>query len=456
MQTFLQYLRSALPLLAAAVVLGVAVYFIVLAVLKRRGRSLTGAWKLWLLVSSVYVFALFMLLIVRGDGFSLGGYGWYSIDLFHEYRSLARSFTANSFINVGMNILIFVPFGFLFALPFGERRSRWLVILLGILATLLVELFQFVTRCGIADVDDVFNNTLGVLCGFAFARMCLAIRARRALRAVICAVLTIAFLSPPFIAWAVSSSSSYGVSGYDPGGRAPVTGEIEFSPAAESFIGGEQRTYEFYSTAGGTLDDARACAERFFANFGLGIETEDLYDESAYFRDGPDFVFYNYAGPEIEFCASEDFAGERFDALSEARLRELSSSWGLEIPAAAVFENQGEGNYRFTLAPDGKLGGTVLFTVREEPDPADGNSVRIEWGIFDLTTAGKAALPSVDECIAELKRGDYGGWIGSTGGKLTIVSAAVEYDLDSKGTFRPMLRLDNDAGESIYLNMPQA
>lgn len=456
MQTFLQYLRSALPLLAAAVVLGVAVYFIVLAVLKRRGRSLTVAWKLWLLVSSVYVLALFMLLIVRGEGFSLGGYGWYSIDLFHEYRSLARSFTAGAFINIGMNILIFVPFGFLFTLPFGERRSRWLVIPLGMLATLIVEFVQLVTRCGIADVDDLFNNTLGVLCGFALARMCMNILTRRALRAVICAVLTLAFLSPPFIAWGISSSSSYGVSSYEPGGRAPVTGEIVFSPAAEEFIGGGQRTYEFYSTAGGTLDDARACAERFFANFGLECDMEDLYDESAYLRDGPDFVFYNYSGPEIEFCASEDFTDEQVDALSETRLRELASSWGLEIPDAAVFENQGEGNYRFTLAPDGKLGGTVLFTVREERDPSNENTVRIEWGIFDLTAAGSAKIPSKEQCIAELQRGDYGGWIDSPDKKLNIVSASVEYDLDSKGTYRPMLRLEAENGDSVYLTMPQA
>ena len=68
MQTFLSYMRSALPLLVVALVLGAATYFVAFAVLKKKGRGLPARWKLWLFVSSVYVFALVMLLIVRGEG----------------------------------------------------------------------------------------------------------------------------------------------------------------------------------------------------------------------------------------------------------------------------------------------------------------------------------------------------------------------------------------------------
>ena len=219
MQTFLRYFNSALPLLGVALILGAAAYFIALAVLKQRGARLSGARKLWLFVSAVYVFSLVMLLVVRGEGFSLEGMGWYSLDLFHEYRSLARSFTANAFINILMNILIFLPFGFLFALPFGESKRRWLVLPFGLMATLAVELIQFAARSGIADVDDIFNNSLGVLCGFALARAALNIRAKRGGRAALCALAALVFLSPPFAAWGVSAASPYGVSGYQTGGE---------------------------------------------------------------------------------------------------------------------------------------------------------------------------------------------------------------------------------------------
>ena len=442
MQTFLYYFRSALPLLAAAAVLGAAAYFIALAVLKRRGRRLSGAWKLHLLVSCVYVLALFMLLIVRGDGFSLDGYGWLSLDLFHEYRLLVREFTPNGFINIGMNILIFVPFGFLFALPFGESRRRWLVLPLGLLATLAVEAVQLAARSGVADVDDVFNNFLGVACGFALARLCMNIRARRASRSVLCALAALLHLSPPFAAWGISGLSDYGASDYESGGRAPVTGEISFSSEALDFIEGGPQAFAYYSTPGGTLADARECASEFFARFGGAIESEELYDSLAYLRGGPNYVTYNYAGPVIEYCAGGSLE------LSEAAVRALLGEWGLDIPEAAEFELLGEESCRFTLYPDGRLGGTVSVDTH-------GGAVRAGFALFELSEAGSSAMLTRADCEALLRRGAYGGWIESAGEPLEISSAAIEYDLDSKGIYRPFLRLDFDDG-SLYLSLPEA
>ena len=58
---------------------------------------------------------------MRGEGFSLDGYGWYSLDLFHEYRTLARSFTANAFINP--LILPVIPAGTMFPEDRGEKEA---------------------------------------------------------------------------------------------------------------------------------------------------------------------------------------------------------------------------------------------------------------------------------------------------------------------------------------------
>ena len=442
MQTFLRYFNSALPLLGVALILGAAAYFIALALLKRRGARLSDARKLWLFVSAVYVFSLVMLLVVRGEGFSLEGMGWYSLDLFHEYRSLARSFTANAFINILMNILIFLPFGFLFALPFGESKRRWLVLPLGLAATLAVELIQFAARSGIADVDDIFNNSLGVLCGFALARAALNIRAKRGGRAALCALAALVFLSPPFAAWGVSAASPYGVSGYQTGGRAPLTDEISFSGEALAFLDAAPETYEYYSTPGGTLNDARGCASAFFARFGTAIETEDLYDDMAYFRDGPRYVSYHYAGPVVEYCAS----GEAEP--TEEGLRALLADWGLDLPGSAAFEELGPESYRFSLAPEDGRGGTVDIDLH-------GSAIRVTYSIFELTPAGGAAMLSTDEIAAQLRRGAYAGWVEDPDAPQEIASAAVEYELDSKGVCRPLLRLDFGPGD-LYLDLPAA
>ncbi len=64
-----------------------------------------------------------------------------------------------------LNILLFIPFGYLIPSLFPKLRW-WQVILLGLAFSLCVELLQLLTRLGYADVDDLINNTLGAAIGF--------------------------------------------------------------------------------------------------------------------------------------------------------------------------------------------------------------------------------------------------------------------------------------------------
>ena len=64
-----------------------------------------------------------------------------------------------------LNILLFIPFGYLLPSLFPRLRW-WQVILLGLVFSLCIELLQLITKLGYADVDDLINNTLGAAIGF--------------------------------------------------------------------------------------------------------------------------------------------------------------------------------------------------------------------------------------------------------------------------------------------------
>ena len=64
-----------------------------------------------------------------------------------------------------LNILLFIPFGYLLPSLFSRLRW-WQVILLGLAFSLCIELLQLITKLGYADVDDLINNTLGAAIGF--------------------------------------------------------------------------------------------------------------------------------------------------------------------------------------------------------------------------------------------------------------------------------------------------
>ncbi|MCQ2508342.1 MAG: VanZ family protein, partial [Dorea sp.] len=63
------------------------------------------------------------------------------------------------------NIVIFIPFGFF--MPMASRDEHFIkTVFDGFLLSLLVEVFQLITKVGCFDVDDLLLNTIGGLLGY--------------------------------------------------------------------------------------------------------------------------------------------------------------------------------------------------------------------------------------------------------------------------------------------------
>ena len=68
-------------------------------------------------------------------------------------------------INIGGNIALLVPIGFLIAFIF--RNLTWIVLLsIAVASGLVIETTQMLLHVGIFDIDDVILNAFGVLLGF--------------------------------------------------------------------------------------------------------------------------------------------------------------------------------------------------------------------------------------------------------------------------------------------------
>ncbi|MCC8167827.1 MAG: VanZ family protein [Clostridiales bacterium] len=71
-----------------------------------------------------------------------------------------------AFLNLAGNIVIFMPFGGFAALLVHPKEKWYLITLLSLELSLLVELIQLAARTGCFDVDDLILNTLGGLMGY--------------------------------------------------------------------------------------------------------------------------------------------------------------------------------------------------------------------------------------------------------------------------------------------------
>ena len=65
-----------------------------------------------------------------------------------------------------LNILLFMPFGYLLPVINERMRFWWKILLVGFGFSLAIELIQFVTHMGCFDVADLMHNTIGSILGF--------------------------------------------------------------------------------------------------------------------------------------------------------------------------------------------------------------------------------------------------------------------------------------------------
>lgn len=68
-----------------------------------------------------------------------------------------------------LNIMLFIPFGFILAWAFQLTLPQLLTI--GFLLTSGIETIQYFLQIGFCEIDDVINNTLGTGLGYAYWRL---------------------------------------------------------------------------------------------------------------------------------------------------------------------------------------------------------------------------------------------------------------------------------------------
>ena len=117
-------------------------------------------------------------------------------------------------INSGLNILLFIPLGFILPLLWKEFRSRRTMCLTGFLLSLGIELAQLLNY-RISDVDDLIMNTLGAFLGYELLMLLrrrkknLLIQeqadGRKMFLAILGVVILVMFALRPYITRAVSN-----------------------------------------------------------------------------------------------------------------------------------------------------------------------------------------------------------------------------------------------------------
>lgn len=100
-------------------------------------------------------------------------YGFLQLNPLRSITYLVRYndfFSETFMVNIVGNILVFIPFGGL-GLIIKRLNNLPLLFFLFICGISTIELAQYYTARGTADVDDVFLNTFGMLIGYTLLKL---------------------------------------------------------------------------------------------------------------------------------------------------------------------------------------------------------------------------------------------------------------------------------------------
>lgn len=162
-------------MLTDAITLVSAAGLIFLAAYSRRFQKLTGVLLVfWLIFTIIITFGL------REQSDSLK----VSFNPINAYQTIIRSATI-ALKNGGMpevikrlswygdvisgpilNVILFIPFGYLVPSVFAIICRWWKVLIIGFVFSLLIETIQLVTKLGWFDASDLLHNTVGAWIGY--------------------------------------------------------------------------------------------------------------------------------------------------------------------------------------------------------------------------------------------------------------------------------------------------
>ena len=355
-----------------------------------------------------------------------------NLQLFLAWREAYQRFTLQIWLNVLLNIALFVPLGVLLPLLWKPFRKWYAALGAGFGVSLLIELAQLFTGSGMCDVDDLFTNTLGAMLGWCAAMLVLALHQKNRTWPRYCA-LPAAFalaLSAIFISYAAQPYGNLRDASVTTADLSGVRWSVDFALDEDS-----KTAYVYQAQA---LDNVGA--DRFAAVY-MNHSTGDFLNVTLH--DGTwKYSFGRDHTPVFDAPAS---------GVTEDMLREELDKFGFSIPADAAFTlaPYGETSYRAVFSADllptegGFLHGTLTCDLRTQ---GDGQSTlsQLENRITTLAPVREEPILSPTQALAALQSGKSfeSAWFAQSVQGIEVRSCTLDYLSDSKGFYQPVYRFE--------------
>lgn len=411
-------------------------YFIQKYILKKSIQINKKKFLINVLLIGYTIVVLLVTLIGRMREFQYG----MSLELFSSYRYAWNVFSIVEWRNIILNILMFVPLGFLLPLVHESFKTWWKTYLAGLALTVFIELSQLIFNVGVFEVDDIMNNAVGCMIGYGiYALFSLIycwfqkkkVKILPVLLRQIPAVLTVCLFAGIFITYKYQEYGNlrdYPSSNID---MSDIHVEKQISLSAK-----EEKAYTYQSQSY-TQEQCLEKAKSFFQMIGVTIDESlnDYYDETVFFYsdDQTQCLSIDYIDGLMEYS---DFSVNQNDnGLSLKDIQKILKKYDVMIPDQVSF-SETEGTYEIIAymvkVNDVYLNGTLTYSLR------NGKLSHLHNGLITYRPYKQVDILSEKEAYQKILEGSFiSDYMEYLPQDFIVSKVRLTYRKDTKGFMQP-------------------
>ena len=423
---------------------------------KKLKASKVGLWS---------IFLIYMIVVLGATiGDRVSGYESINLQLFSSYKDVYNNFSLGEWRNIILNILMFVPIGFMIPLIFKKCERCYITYLVGFGITLFIEILQLVSKRGIFELDDIINNSLGCAIGYGIVMLFISLFKRKKVNQKYKALITISY-QIPLIVSIIFISMTFIKYDKQELGNLPITNSYNINMSKIDIstklnLDNESKKAYVYETYVGDKEDAINLANKIFSNFDTNIDESqnDEYDDTIVFKSekGDYSLWVNYKGLTTWFTDFSQLEVKGAENLSYTEIQALLSKFDIELPIDADFKDNGDGNYSISLnmvkSKDMYLNGELICTISK-----NGIVSNFTNNIISYKSYKEYDILSLKEAYDEILKGNFRliGMVDKIS-NINITDASLIYQLDSKGFYQPVYdftaNIDGNINHHIYIS----
>ncbi len=395
-------------------------------------------WKIFtgFLLILIIAFIAYLTFYTRSET-----YASYDIHAFRSYREAWNSFSIRNWQLVIFNILVFLPIGFLLPLTLDIMRKGYRTTIVGALFSAGIEFGQYYTKLGLCELDDLINNTIGIILGYCIFRVLFTFVDDKKFKWVKCilALIPISIIVGGF-------ASMYYIYENQPFGNLPInyTYQVDMSNTdcrvqLGVLLRSQKNEGHIYIPKSYSKKQAEAFAAHQLNRMGVEGKNKLSYDGSLLtLKRGNYRMIVNLDDQSYHISR---LAEENMDIQADMgilNVKKKLQEYDIEIPKGAVLTKPEEGAYVWSIERNDEhasgVTGTLYCRTTQE-----GEIFEIENRMITFDSDVRVKLISEREAADRLKNG-YFYWDIHNGEILTLKITGLEltYSQDSKGYYQPV------------------